>query len=155
MNNTFDRKICKDIWRFVGVSGLVVLSFLGIMFFSPLSSQFTEYGVIRGSSFLEEVDEMISSNQYSRALATVDSIIANDRKDLPGFTYFDRFLSEQKRYDTSVLRAEIYELRWRRIEILKAKNDIEKLKEELKSYSRIPGYRQNDAKKMLNQLNGR
>lgn len=39
------------------VSGIVVFGLVGYMFFSPLSSQFTEEGSVRGESWETEVSE--------------------------------------------------------------------------------------------------
>lgn len=122
------------------------------MFFSPLSSQFTEDGESRGGSLTVEVDEMIAAKQHSRALVMVDSIIAEESKDLPRFAYFDRFHSEEERYKISVARADIYDLQWKRIEVLSAMNDKEKLLAALEDYSSVIGYNMNKAKVMLKKL---
>ena len=37
------------------VSGIVVFGLVGFMFFSPLSSQFTEEGSVRGESWKTEI----------------------------------------------------------------------------------------------------
>ena len=83
----------------------------------------------------------------------VDSIIADNSNGLNRFSYFDRFLSEEDYEDASERRAEIYELQWKRIEILKVSGDIENMKRDLKRYSRIIGYHRKEAKAMLNQIN--
>ena len=95
---------------------------------------------------------MVEAKEYQSALVRVDSIIADKEKDLPRFAYFDRFLSEQERYDASVARAEIYDLQWKRIEILQAKNDAVTLKAALDDYADIIGYNQKRAKALLKQI---
>ena len=57
------------------VSGIVVFGLVGFMFFSPLSSQFTEAGTVRGESWETEISEYISTKNYPQALHVVDSII--------------------------------------------------------------------------------
>ena len=79
------------------------------MFFSPLSSQFTEEGSIRGESWETEISEYISTKNYPQALHVVDSIIKSKQAGLPRFTYLDRFLAEEKRVDVANARADIYE----------------------------------------------
>lgn len=97
----------------------------------------------------------MQTKEYQGALHWVDSIIEKKSSDLPRFTYFDRFLSEQRRYEVGVLRAEIYDLQWKRIEILQAKNDDGELKTALNNYCGIIGYNQKRAKALLNQLKDR
>ena len=62
----------KDLRRMIIVSGIVVFGLLGFMFFSPLSSQFTEEGSVRGKSWETEVSEYISMKNYPQALHVVD-----------------------------------------------------------------------------------
>ena len=101
------------------VSGIVVFGLLGFMFFSPLSSQFIEEGSVRGESWETEISEYISTKNYPQALHVVDSIIKSKQEGLPQFSYLDRFLAEEERVDAANARADIYELQWKRIGILK------------------------------------
>ena len=85
----------------------------------------------------------------------VDSLIEVKSQNLPRFAYFDRFLSEDERMDAANARADVYELQWKRIEILKATNQINALRDALGDYVNVIGYNQEAAKRMLNQLNSK
>ncbi len=74
-------------------------------------------------------------------------------QNLPRFAYFDRFLSEDERMDVANSRADIYELQWKRIEILKATNQTDALRGALEDYVDVIGYNQEAAERMLKQLN--
>lgn len=145
----------KDLKYLVGGSSAVILALVVVMFFSPLSSQFTDDSVSRGSSWVVDVDELISHNQEELALNLVDSLIEVRSKDLPRFAYFDRFLSEDNRMDVANARADIYELQWKRIEILKATNQTDALRDALEDYVEVIGYNQEAAERMLKQLNNK
>lgn len=113
------------------------------MFFSPLSSQFTEEGSIRGESWETEISECKSSKNYLQALHVVDSIIKSKQAaGLPRFTYLDRFLAEEKRVDVANARADIYEWQWKRIGILKEMDNRALLVEALNDYCTVIGYNQ-------------
>ena len=140
----------KDLRRMIIVSGIVVFGLVGFMFFSPLSSQFTEEGSIRGESWKTEISEYISTKNYLQALHVVDSIIKSKQAGLPRFAYLDRFLAEEKRVDVANARADIYELQWKRIGILKEMGNRKSLVEALNDYCTIIGYNQDKAKTMLN-----
>lgn len=145
----------QDLKYLVGGSSVVILVLTSVMFFSPLSSQFTDESVSRGSSWMMDVDELVNSNQTEQALNLVDSLIEVKSQDLPRFAYFDRFLSEDERMDVANARADIYELQWKRIEILKATNQIGALRDALEDYVDVIGYNQEVAESMLNQLNSK
>ena len=147
-----NNKIGRDLKRILFASSLSVLTLIGVMMFSPLASQFGDDGLSRGASNDWELDSLIQSKDYQSALTKVDSIIAVKNQNLPHFAYFDRFLSKKKRYDANVLRAQIYDLQWKRIEILQAKNDIAALKKALQDFSGIIGYKQEQAKVLLHQI---
>ena len=142
----------KDLRRMIIVSGIVVFGLLGFMFFSPLSSQFTEEGSIRGESWETEISEYISTKNYPQTLHVVDSIIKSKQEGLPRFSYLDRFLAEEKRVDVANARADIYELQWMRIGILKEMGNRASLAEALKDYCTVIGYNQDKAKAMLSSL---
>lgn len=142
----------NDLRRMIIVSGIVVFGLLGFMFFSPLSSQFTEEGSIRGESWETEVSEYMSTKNYPQALHVVDSIIKSKQAGLPRFTYLDRFLAEEKRVDVANARADIYELQWKRIGILKEMGNRAPLVEALNNYCTVIGYNQDKAKAMLDSL---
>ena len=142
----------NDLRRMIIVSGIVVLGLVGFMFFSPLSSQFTEEGSVRGKSWETEVSEYISTKNYPQALHMVDSIIKSKQEGLPRFTYLDRFLAEEKRVDVANARADIYELQWKRIGILKEMGNRAPLVEALNDYCTVIGYNQDKAKAMLDSL---
>lgn len=152
MENKKESTIVRDLKRIIYVSSLFVLILVCVMIFSPLASQFDDDGLSRGAANEWELDSMVEAKEYQSALVRVDSVIADKESDLPRFAYFDRFLSEQERYDASVARAEIYDLQWKRIEILQAKNDVVTLKAALDDYADIIGYNQERAKTLLNQI---
>lgn len=145
----------KDLKYLVGGSSVVILTLVGVMFFSPLSLQFTDDSVSRGSSWVIDVDEFINHNQEEQALRLVDSLIEVKSQDLPRFAYFDRFLTEDKRIDVANARADVYELQWKRIEILNATNQKDVLRDALEDYVDVIGYNQEAAEIMLNQLNSK
>lgn len=145
----------KDLKYLVGGSSVVILVLTSVMFFSPLSSQFADDSVSRGSSWEMNIEELINANQYNQALNLVDSLIEVKSQNLPRFAYFDRFLSEDERMDAANARADVYELQWKRIEILKATNQINALRDALVDYVNVIGYNQEAAKRMLNQLNSK
>ena len=142
----------NDLRRMIVVSGIVVIGLVGFMFFSPLSSQFIEEGAVRGESWETEISEYISTKNYPQALHVVDSIIKSKQAGLPIFTYFDRFLAEEERVDVANARADIYELQWKRIGILKEMGKRASLVEALKDYCTVIGYNQEKAKTMLESL---
>lgn len=145
----------KDLRYLIGSSSVIILALVGVMFFSPLSSQFTDDSISRGSSWVIDVDELINHNQEEQALRLVDSLIEVKSKDLPRIAYLDRFLSEDERMDVANARADIYELQWKRIEILKATNQIGALRDALEDYVDVIGYNQEVTESMLNQLNSK
>ena len=145
----------KDLKHLIGGSSVMILALVGIMFFSPLSSQFTDDSISRGSSWEMNIEELIIHNQEELALRLVDSLIEVKSQDLPRFAYFDRFLSEEERMDIANVRADVYELQWKRIEILKATNQINALRDALGDYVNVIGYNQEAAERMLNQLNSK
>lgn len=142
----------KDLRRMIIVSGVVVFGLVGFMFFSPLSSQYTEDGAGRGDSWETEISEYMSTKNYPQALHVVDSIIKSKQAGLPRFTYLDRFLAEEKRVDVANARADIYELQWKRIGILKEMGNRAPLVEALNDYCTVIGYNQDKAKAMLSSL---
>ena len=82
----------------------------------------------------------------------MDSIIKSKQEGLPRFSYLDRFLAEEKRVDVANARADIYELQWMRIGILKEMGNRASLAEALKDYCTVIGYNQDKAKAMLSSL---
>lgn len=142
----------NDLRRMIVVSGIVVIGLVGFMFFSPLSSQFIEEGSVRGESWETEISEYISTKNYPQALHVVDSIIKSKQAGLPRFTYLDRFLAEEKRVDVANARADIYELQWKRIGILREIGNRASLVEALNDYCTVIGYNQKKAKAMLDSL---
>ena len=142
----------KDLRRMIVVSGIVVFGLVGFMFFSPLSSQFAEDGAGRGDSWGTEISDCISTMDYPHTLHVLDSIIISKQEGLPRFPYLDRFLDEEERVDAANARADIYELQWMRIGILKEMGNRASLAEALKDYCTVIGYNQDKAKAMLNSL---
>ena len=147
--------IKKDIARLICTSGGAVLVLLYILFTSPWTYKYGESGMYRGGYSFSRIDSLMSIEEYSTALNSIDSMITADEEDLPYFSYFDRFLSEREKYKAAVERAEIYELKWKRIEILKATDKIDALRDALEDYVDVIGYNQEVAKSMLDQLNSK
>ena len=147
-----NRSTIKDLRRMFIVSGIVVFGLIAFMFFSPLSSQFTENEVGRGNSWETDVMDYISTKNYPQALHVVDSIINSKQEGLPRFPYLDRFLAEEERVDVANARADIYELQWKRIGILKEMGNRASLVEALNDYCTVIGYNQEKAKTMLDSL---
>ena len=145
----------KELKYLIGGSSVIIIALVGVMFFSPLSSQFTDDSVSRGSSWIIDVDELINENQEEQALRLVDSLIEVKSQDLPRFAYFDRFLSEDEQMDVANARADVYELQWKRIEILKATNQINALRDALEDYVDVIGYNQDAAKALLKPINSK
>ena len=145
----------KDLKYLIGGSSAIIMALVGVMFFSPLSSQFTDDSVSRGSSWKMDVEELINHNQEEQALHLVDSLIEVKSQDLPRFAYFDRFLSESERMDIANARADVYELQWIRIEILKATNQADALRGALEDYVDVIGYNQEAAEALLKQINSK
>lgn len=141
-----------DLKRILCASTISIVILVSVMMFSPLASQFDDDGLSRGVASEWELDSLVQAKEYQSALVRVDSIIEDKENGLPRFVYFDRFLSEKERYDASVARAEIYDLQWKRIEILQAKKDEAALKSALEDYADIIGYNQERAKTLLNQI---
>lgn len=145
----------KDLKYLIGGSSVIIIALVGVMFFSPLSSQFADDSVSRGSSWEMDIEELINANQYNQALNFVDSLIEVKSQDLPRFAYFDRFLSEDERMDVANARVDIYELQWKQIELLKATHQTDVLRDALEDYVDVIGYNQEAAERMLNQLNSK
>ena len=145
----------KDLKYLVGGSSVMIMALVGVMLFSPLSTQFTDDSVRRGSSWVIDVDEYINHNQDEQALHIVDSLIEVKSQDLPRFAYFDRFLSEDERMDAANARVDIYELQWIRIELLNATNQTDALRDALEDYVDVIGYNQEAAEVLLKQLNSK
>ncbi len=145
----------KDLKYLIGGSSVMILALVGVMFFSRLSSQFADDSVSRGSSWVMDVDELINHNQAERALHLVDSLIDVKSQNLPRFAYFDRYLSEDERMDVANARADIYELQWKRIELLKATYQADALRDALEDYVDVIGYNHEAAESMLKQLNNK
>ena len=152
MQDNGNHMISRDLKRILCASTLSVVILVGVMVFSPLASQFDDDGLSRGAASEWMLDSLMRAKEYQSALDKVDSIIADKNSGLPRYAYFDRFMSEQERYEASVARAEIYDLQWKRIEILQAKRDEAVLKSALEDYSYIIGYNQERAKTLLNQI---
>lgn len=152
MKGKENKMISRDLKRILCASTLSVVILVGVMIFSPLASQIDDDGLSRGAASEWELDCLVEAKEYQSALVKVDSIIADKESDLPRFAYFDRFLSEQERYEASVARAEIYDLQWKRIEILQAKRDEVMLKSAMEDYAEIIGYNQERAKALLKQM---
>ena len=147
----------NDLYKLLGASLIAILVLLGVMvFFTPLSTLFQE-GV--GRSIIhtagdQEYEPYNASKRQAR-LDALDFQIEQERHNLPRFPFFDRFLQKEKRFEASLSRIEIYELQWKRIEILSEMDDKVPLHKALKEYAAIIGYHQEEAKELLNQMEGK
>lgn len=133
-------------------SGIAVMGLVAFMLFSPLSLQFTEECVRGSISSGDQVSDIISQKELLHTLDVVDSTISSKEKGLPRFAYLDRFLDEDERIVAANARADIYELQWRRIGLLKVTGDQASLVDALRAYSRIIGYNQAKAEAMLHSI---
>ena len=139
----------KSLKYFICGSVVLIAALLGVMFFSPLSLQFTSSNLNYDPLCVDKVNRLMSAQE---ALSIVDRQIAQKSENLPHWPYFDRFLSQQDRSDAAIARADIYELQWKRIELLEIMNETEKLRDALEAYSKIIGYNQDKAISMLDRL---
>ena len=150
-NNNKD--IRKEIWCITGISASVIMILIGIMVLSPLAPQYYgETDVVRGTENLQEADMLIYRCDYLQALSVVDSMIYSGEQGLPRFPFFDRYLPEREQYEATVARDGIYELKWKRIEILQCIGDEKSLITALRSYSKISGHHQTTARQMLKRM---
>ena len=65
--NNANRTTKKDLRRMIVVSGIVVFGLVVFMFFSPLSSQYTEDGAGMDTC-LKELDFVVGSSSTSRSI---------------------------------------------------------------------------------------
>ncbi|MBR4295086.1 MAG: hypothetical protein IKT53_08885 [Bacteroidaceae bacterium] len=145
----------KDLKYLVGGSSVAILALLAVMFFSPLSLQFADEGGVRGGVLTLEIDELIGAGRQEQALRMVDSLIEAKSKNLPSLAYFDRYLSEDEQYEVANSRADIYDLQWKRIQILGQTNQTAALRKALKRYANVIGYNREAAEAMLKHLDNR
>ena len=145
----------KDLKYLVGGSSVAILALLAVMFFSPLSLQFADEGGARGGVLTLEIDELIGAGRQEQALRMVDSLIEAKSKNLPSLAYFDRYLSEDEQYEVANSRADIYDLQWKRIQILGQTNQTAELRKALKRYVNVIGYNREAAEAMLKHLDNR
>lgn len=145
--------VYNDLKRIIYASVAAILLLVGVMFFSPLSLQFNDADAVRGSCQDMNINDFVDAGQAECALNIIDSLIGVKGKKLPRFAFFDRYLPEDERMNVANARADIYELQWKRIEILKATNQDSALCEALEDYVNVIGYNQETAEMMLKQLN--
>lgn len=129
--------INKDTINFVGISFCAILLLSSALVLSPWAYQFDD------DVFGECIDQ---ESELAEITATIESISST----LPSFSYMDRFYSKEKREQFRVARSEIYELQWKRIQLLQENKQHEALKEALEEYIKVVGHYQTDAKRMLN-----
>ena len=150
------RTTAKETVKICCLSWTAILVLCGFIVFSPMAAQFWELeGLGRGISCESEIDQLVEAEQYQAALDLVNSKIEEGYKGIPRVAYFDRFLSQEKRYEASLARMEIYELQWKRREILSVLGDEDLLRKSLKEYVHIIGYHQEEASLMLNEMEGK
>ena len=147
-----DKTLTKDLRRILCVSVCLIITLISLLIFSPLAEQYYVEGTLRGTSNEITIDSLVKVENYQLALDMTDTLIANKSKGLRQFAYFDRYSPERERYEISIQRAEIYDLQWKRIEILLSWNHGDELYKALKDYSKIIGYHQEEANALLNQL---
>lgn len=142
----------RDTKILLSCSCICIICLLTFLFFSPLSSQFAVEDVGRGDDGEDRVMEEIVVMDYEEALNAVDNLIVDKQEGLPRVVYFDRFLAEDERIEAANARADIYDLQWNRIMILKELGNEALLIEALEDYSTIIGYNQDKAKALLHSL---
>lgn len=145
--------IWKDLKYILSGSGIMVSVLVIVMIYSPLALQFNEDGAGRGEYWKDEVSKLLLSNQPTKALNIIDSLINEKSKDLNNIAYFDRFLPEDQRIEASIARADIYDLQWVRFEILQTIEPDCDFIGELERYAKIFGYNQEKAETLLNKIN--
>lgn len=150
----YDSNVSRDIRRLAIVPSFCVAALICVMLFSPLSQQYTDIGLARGMTCSEELDSLVQVRDFQSALDYINREINILNEDIPKIAYLDRFRSKQERYEISLVRAEIYELNWVRIQVLSAQGDNAALHDALKKYSHVIGYHQSEAKSLLKQLEG-
>lgn len=152
MNDNNKHSVNNDIRCLIGVSVSLIVVLFGVMIFSPLSYQFYDEGFSRGSSWEMTINELIETKQTVQALNMLDSLIEVKEHTLPHFPYLDRFLPENEQMDVANARSDIYELQWKRIEILNDLDDKDALIVALRQYSKVMGYNQDEAETMFEKL---
>lgn len=137
-------------------STIALLGLVGIMVFSPFSTQFPEAGTIRSASIeAAHVDNLCREGDYQQALQVVDSLMDAEQGKLLAVPFFDRYLPEQERYEASLIRRELYELQWTRIEILSEMGDAVELRRALRKYCSVIGFHQDEARQRLKLMEDR
>lgn len=150
------RELKARKWRTYGIpvaASLVVICgiCLGIFLHRGGGADY-DYGVTstapiyRGGSFdISEIQSMIDSAQYDKALRAIDITLADTVID-PSFT------EERQDYLRSLNVNREYELIWRKIQILVKTKKIDEAKFLLNEYVNSDGVHQTEAKDLLNKL---
>lgn len=104
-----------------------------------------------GDKSIARLDSMIAMKQYDRAIATVDSLIAECDKAVERFAQKDS-LTAKDTYRLSVCQDEIYELEWRRINLLVAVGQTQRAREALVKYVGKDGQYRQKAEELLKSM---
>lgn len=104
-----------------------------------------------GDSSLERLDSMISATNYTDALALSDSIIKENKLVLAKYEAMDS-ISEKESYQKLQIEDEIYELEWRKANLLIATGDKHNSRVILEKLTTKEGEYKEKARTLLEQI---
>lgn len=116
----------RRLYLSMGVVGFAASLLIGIWVIKPQFSSRNpditlEYGqgsmIFRGGSSSDEVNDLLRSGGYERALAVIDSLEISYKEPASEYIPFDS-LSEEMLYRREVERLALYYLKWQRIQAL-------------------------------------
>jgi len=122
----------------------------GDNFAMPEFSQETYYR--GGNSGIEKLDSIIGSRDYANALAFSDSLINENRLEIAKYEQKDS-LTEKDSYRKRQYEDNLYDLEWRRVNLLLVLNKKEKAKSILKEFVNNDGAYKTEADSILKTLN--
>lgn len=148
------RNVAAKRWRTYGISAaasVVVICGVGLgIFLNRVGSN--DYGVTssapayRGGSYdISEIQAMIDSTQYEKALQAIEATMADTIID-------SSFTSERQEYLRSLNANREYELTWLKVDILVKTKKTDAAISLLKEYVKTDGVHQNEAKELLHKL---
>jgi len=122
----------------------------GNKFVMPDFSQETYYR--GGNSDIERLDSVISSRDYAKALAFIDSLINDSRLEIAQYEQKDS-MTEKDSYHKLQYENNLYDLEWRRVNLLLALNRKEEAKTLLKEFIYKDGAYKAEADSIFKTLN--
>ena len=158
VSNEMKRKIATKRWRTYGISAaasIVLICGIGFGLFINRSGDNdydNDYGVSSnapvfrgGSCDIVEIQDMINSAKYEKALHAIDVTLADTVID-PSFT------PERQDYLRSVNANREYELTWLKVNVLIKSGEKTEAISLLKEYVKTEGEHQKEAQTLLNSL---